>query len=188
MSESVPSSITGFANRRRSRTDSRASFTYHEETSNTPYVEEEAISGSEEAPSAIESSSDEASDTGSWAESLSPRRKSSGYSRFSMEDPLLHRRNSIATSSSVTGRGDCTSQKTYIVTEDVTIVIAGFKTSPLGYACYLFLCFSTLGVAYLLMRWLPGWKINLTGKAATLRECSWVVIEVSTDSISKFAH
>ena len=185
MSESVPSSITGFASRRRARTDSLTSFTYYEETNNGPDAEEETISDSEEAPSAIESDSDEASDTDVRTKSLSPRRKSSSYSMFSVEDPLLH---CTATSSSLTERGDSTSQKSYIVTEDMTIVIAGFKTSPLGYAFYLFLCCSTLGVAYLLMRWLPRWKVNMIGNVAALRECSWVVIEVDTNSIPYSAY
>ena len=186
MSESVPSSITAFTNRRRTRTDSLTSFTYHEEANQAPDVEE-AISDSEENPSAMESDSDEASGSGSRNESLSLRRKSSGYSRFSVEDALLHRHNSAATNSSVNGQRDRRSQKTYIINEDMTIVIAGFKTSPLGYACYLLLCCSTLGVAYLLLRWLPRWKVDLIGKATALRECSWVVIEVGISSATTTA-
>ena len=178
MSESIPSSITGFSNRRRARTDSLTSFTYYEESNSQPDPEEDAISDSEENPSAAESESDEGSDTGSTSESLRLRRKSSGYSRFSVEDPLLHRRDSMASDSSIFGKGDHVSQKTYIVTEDMTIVIAGFRTSPIGYACYLLLCFSTLGIAYLLLRWLPRWKVRLVGKQAALKDCSWVVIEV----------
>ena len=141
-------------------------------------MDEDALSDSEDNTSAVESESNEGSDADSRSESLHLRRKSSGYSKFSVEDPLLHRRGSMASDSDVPGNGDHVSQKFYMVTEDMTIVIAGFKTSPIGYGCYLLLCLSTLGTAYLLLRWLPRWKVRLIGKQATLRGCSWVVVEV----------
>ncbi|KAL8791407.1 MAG: hypothetical protein Q9213_000023 [Squamulea squamosa] len=54
------------------------------------------------------------------------RRKSSTYSRRSVEDPLLRHRNSTATEASYCGRGVRTDQKIYIVTEDLTIVVSVF--------------------------------------------------------------
>ena len=176
MSESVPSSITGFAHRR-SRADSVTSFTYMQEgEESSDWTEEEAI---------IDESDDEPEERdGLYAdESSSPsvsreRRKSSGFSRTSFEDPLLPHRDSTATDVSYFGRGKRINQRIYIVTEDLTIVVSGFVTSFMGYASYIILCTLTCGIAYLLLRWLPRWRVRLVGKHKPLRECSWVVVEV----------
>lgn len=66
-----------------------------------------------------------------------------------------------------------------MVSEDLTIVIAGFRTSKPGYAAYVFLCVTTLGLAYLLLRWLPRWQVKLIGEPCPLHDCEWVVLEVS---------
>ena len=50
----------------------------------------------------------------------------------------------------------------------------------LGFASYMTICICTLGIAYLLFRWLPRWRIRLIGSPAPLKTCSWVVIEVSS--------
>ncbi|KAL8914093.1 MAG: hypothetical protein Q9171_001209 [Xanthocarpia ochracea] len=175
MSESVPSSITGFAHRR-SRADSATSFTYMQEgEESSEWTEEEAI---------IDQSDDEPEERdGLYADgSSSPsesreRRKSSGFSRRSFEDPLLPHRDSTATEMSYFGRGKRINQRIYIVTEDLTIVVSGFVTSFMGYASYIILCTLTCGIAYLLLRWLPRWRVRLVGKHKPLRECSWVVVE-----------
>ena len=107
------------------------------------------------------------------------RRKSSGFSRLSLEDPLLQRYDSTKTSSSAYGRGGRTNQKIYIKTEDLTIVVAGFSTSAIGFAAYLFLCTFSIGLCFLLFRWLPRWKVRLLGSPKPLRECTWAVVEVN---------
>jgi cation-transporting ATPase 13A3/4/5 len=104
------------------------------------------------------------------------RRKSSAYSRTSLEDPLLQHRESI---SSEKGRSGRTSQKVYIITEDLTIVVAGFTTSTFGILVYFAFCACTLGLGYLLLRWLPRWRVRMIGCPSALGHCSWVVIEVS---------
>lgn len=120
---------------------------------------------------------------GSSSPSIShERRKSSGYSRRSVDDPLLRHRNSTTTDVSYYGRGRRINQRIYIVTEDLTIVVSGFVTSPVGYACYIVLCCITCGIAYLLLRWLPRWRVRLVGEHRPLRECSWVVVEVRLHS------
>lgn len=119
-----------------------------------------------------------------------PRRKSSGYSRRSthsrrstesrrsVERPLLRRRSTASSAGSTDGlRGVRASQKIYILMEDLTIVIAGFKTSKLGFGIYAFFCVVTAGLAWLLFRWMPRWRVRLVGRRAPLRECDWVVIE-----------
>ncbi|KAI9750467.1 MAG: Myosin type-2 heavy chain 1 [Chaenotheca gracillima] len=180
MSESVPSSITSFAHRR-SRADSTASFTYlqeSEEPLSTP--EEEAVLDDEEEDEEFHADDNDQdySDPSVDLEAgeLSPlRRKSSAFSRASVEHPLLDRLDSSA--SSIHGRGGRLSQKIYLHTEDLTIVIAGFTTNPIGYAIYIALCVATAGLGYLLFRWLPRWRVRLVGRATGLREASWTVIE-----------
>ena len=185
MSESVPSSITGFANRR-SRADSGASFTYFQEDDESPeYPNDETI---------IDESDDEVDGTkvpeyDLESGSTSPtRRKSSGFSRASAEDPLLHRHDSTMTDASGYARGARTNQKIYVVTEDLTIVVAGFSTRPLGFAIYIILCTVTVGLCYLLLRWLPRWRVWLTGSSKPLRNCDWVVVEVRLQSGRKGSH
>ena len=68
-------------------------------------------------------------------------------------------------------------QKIYILTEDMTIVVAGFKTSLFGFSLYLCICILTVGVGYLLLRWLPKWYVKIVGRSTALAKCDWVVIE-----------
>lgn len=117
----------------------------------------------------------------------SKRRKSSGYSRSSRasresaRDPLLKRSNSQGSNASNTsGRGtrDRVSQKIHIQSEDLTIVIAGFRTSLLGLAIYITICILTAGLGYLVFRWLPRWRVKVIGSPSPLSQCTWVVVEV----------
>ncbi|KAI4155425.1 MAG: hypothetical protein L6R39_001241 [Caloplaca ligustica] len=136
MSESVPSSITGFAHRR-SRADSTASFIYFQEGEASPeWTEEEAvIDHSDEESQEI----GEAHDYDSPSQSISfERRKSSVYSRGSFEDPLLRRHASTRSSVSHYSKGART---------------------------------------YLVLRWLPHWRVWLIGEHRPLRDSSWVVVE-----------
>jgi cation-transporting P-type ATPase 13A2 len=108
-----------------------------------------------------------------------PRRKASALSRSSIDDPLLTRRDSARTDGSSYGHAGRVHQKIYIVTEDLTIVATGFTTSTIGSAIYMVVCVFTLGFGYLLLRWLPRWRIRLVGSPSPLRDCTWVAIEVS---------
>lgn len=178
MSESVPTSVTTFAHRRH-RSDSVASFTYLQPADDEPT---EAVRDDQEL--AIDDEEDMANYDGSYDEDsadlesgeLSLRRISSTYSRASVHDRLL-RNDSQRSESSHMGKGKM-SQKIYVVNEDLTIVIAGFVTSRVGFMMYAMLCTLTLGLAWLLLRWLPRWKVGLTGSPTPIREATWVVIEV----------
>jgi cation-transporting ATPase 13A3/4/5 len=178
MGESVPTSVSSFAHRR-GRADSTASFTYYQDDE-----EQENLPPSDENDSAIlddESELDFEEDRSvdlEAGELAEMRRTSSGHSRASVHDRLL-RSDSTRTDGSNLGRGHRTSQKIYIVTEDLTIVVAGFRTSTLGFAVYTTICVLTLGLGYLLLRWLPRWQVRIVGRPCSLRDCSWVVIEVS---------
>ena len=175
MSESVPSSVTGFANRR-TRADSTASFTYFQDDQETASGSDEALNQGEEYEDNVDPMiNNEDLESGLI---LHRRRKSSGFSRFSIDDALLHRHESTKTDASGSLRGGKTSQKIYIVTEDLTIVATGFRTNPFGVAAYLVLCAFTLGLGYMILRWLPRWRVRLTGIPTPLCECSWIVVEV----------
>ena len=178
MSESVPTSTTGFAHRRM-RADSTASFTFypddHESTDSPSWGEDEAVADDlDDEDLRSDSIEDVDLEVGSRRNS---RRKSSGISRISVEDPLLERHDSRRSGDSDFDDGGRLVQKIYIESEDLTVVFAGFKTSKPGFVIYLLICFGTAGLAYLLFLWIPSWKVRLVGTPWSLGECSWVVIE-----------
>lgn len=196
MAESLPTSISAF-HRRRSRADSTTSFAFYpdspEDLDREAILAEGGILTSEdldEIPFAVdigEDDEDEAAgiffpniddlegDTPLQDEGSSLRRQYSAHSHHSVHSRLL-RRDSTMTETSAYGGGRF-SQKFYMPNEDLTIVIAGFRTSTIGLAVYIFICVTTCGLGWLLFRWLPRWHVWLTGKKAPLREASWVVIE-----------
>ncbi|OCL09650.1 hypothetical protein AOQ84DRAFT_353930 [Glonium stellatum] len=178
MSESVPTSISSFAHRR-ARADSTTSFTYYDEDRDSEEgVEEEAIAEEYGDIEEFDGYAEEGDDLEEGERrSISRRRKSSGYSRSSPGAPLLRRRSASSTDTGDGWRGGRISQKIYILTEDLTIVVAGFKTSVIGFTVYVTLCTITLGLAWLLFRWLPRWKVRIVGTPTPLGECDWVVIE-----------
>lgn len=174
MGESVPSSVSSFAHRR-GRADSTASFTYYQEGE-----EQDLIPSSENDSAILDDESElnfqEDDSVDLEAGELAPmRRTSSRVSRGSVHDRLL-RQESARSEDDAGGR---ISQKIYIVTEDLTIVVAGFRTSTIGFALYTTICILTLGLGYLLFRWLPRWQVRMVGKPSGLGSCTWVVIEVS---------
>ncbi|KAI9837580.1 MAG: hypothetical protein M1819_007231 [Sarea resinae] len=173
MSESVPTSIASFAHHR-TRTGSTASFAYFQEDEEpVEWPEDEAI---------VDDSEDEdelgGNDIDLESQSISRHhRKSSTYSRLSAQDSLLTRHDSATTDASGSRRAGRISQKIYILTEDLTIVVAGFTTSMIGFVVYAIICTLTLGLGFLLFRWLPRWRVRLIGSPSPLRACTWVVVE-----------
>ena len=174
----MPSSVTGFAYQRpRQRQGSISSFTYFQDQEETPeYSDEEAVvdvSDEEDGHILGEDRDLEAGETASL------RRKSSTRYRTSSDQPLLRRHESARSDTQEHDSGGNFSQKLYIETEDLTMVIAGFITSPIGYLAYVAICILTAGIGYLVFRWIPRWRIRLVGSPAPLKKCSWVVVEVS---------
>lgn len=174
ISESLASSISSFQHRRRSRADSNVSFSFYqpERGDDQENLWEDEREGSvffaddnqsEYTPSEVDREISESA----------PLHRMTSYRSESTEDPLLEHRNSTAFDRDSLR----TTQKIYIETEDLTIVVAGFTTSRLKYGLYLAICVLTLGIGWLLLRWFPRWRIQLVGKPATLRECNWVVVE-----------
>ncbi|OTA61144.1 hypothetical protein K449DRAFT_383211 [Hypoxylon sp. EC38] len=184
MAESLPTSLSAFSHRRQ-RADSTASFAYYNEEENEPepgilYGEDGVVTFDIdetpfEAEEEEEGSSEVELENGSSYEDYAMRRRSSTLSRTSVHARLL-RSESAVTDASSRGHGRV-SQKVHMVNEDLTIVIAGFRTSRPGYAAYIFICVATLGLAYLLLRWLPRWQVKLVGEPCPLHDCQWVVLE-----------
>ncbi|KIV85541.1 hypothetical protein, variant 1 [Exophiala sideris] len=176
ISESVPSSVTGFAYQRpRQRQGSISSFTYFQDEDETPeYTDEEAIEdvSDEENGHIPERERDLEAGDGS-----SIRRKSSSRHRASVDQPLLRRHASTRSDVQEHDDGGSFSQKLYIENEDLTMVIAGFSTSSIGYLLYVAICVLTAGIGYLVFRWAPRWRISLVGSPTPLKTCSWVVVE-----------
>ena len=77
-------------------------------------------------------------------------------------------------------------QRIYIATEDLIVVFAGFRTSRPRFLLYLALCIVSLGLAYLLLRWLPSWKVRLIGTSRPLKDCDWIVVENQWGEFSTF--
>lgn len=179
MGESVPTSVSSFAHRR-GRADSIASFTYYpdeEEDQDPIQASDESAIVDEDEEYDFEFQEDDSVDL--EAGELAPlRRTSTDRSREASVHDRLLRSDSARTDVSGTGKGSKTVQKIYVVTEDLTIVVAGFRTSSIGYALYITLCVFTLGLGYLLLRWMPRWHVRLTGTPSSLRDCTWVVVEV----------
>ncbi|KAI9687538.1 MAG: hypothetical protein M1822_002148 [Bathelium mastoideum] len=182
VSESVPSSISAFAHRR-PRADSTTSFTYYNEEegeqgngSSEEWLNEIAVTEAQDEFDEVDGAREHDSEPES-EETPSLRRKSSGHSGSSAQRPLLRRRTSSDTDVNGYRREGRASQKIYIVTEDLTIVIAGFKTSILGLAVYGVICLLTAGIGYLILRWLPRWRIRILGSSRPLRDADWVAIE-----------
>ena len=184
MSESVPTSVSAFSHRRQ-RADSTASLTsfayYDEEQDSEDAFGDEALVDDNESEYdgyTAHDSDDLEAGLSSHSTSPSPSRRRSTSSRKSVDRPLLTRHSSAGSAGSgIDWRGRRSNQKIYIMTEDLTIVIAGFKTSPIGFAVYTLLCLASLGLGWLFFRWLPRWRVALTGKTTPLKDCDWIVIE-----------
>jgi cation-transporting P-type ATPase 13A2 len=180
-SGSVPTSVSSFAHRRQ-RADSTVSFTYFQDDEDSEeWREDESLLEYDENNIDLEAGNGfvEQSEEVELGDSQSFTRNSSSRSRQSIEVPLLGRRDSVSTEGESRPRLGRIKQKVYIAPEDLTIVIAGFNTSTVRSVVYGVLSIATFGVLYLLFRWLPRWRIRLIGSPASLKDCEWVVIEVS---------
>lgn len=107
-------------------------------------------------------------------------RRSSIFDSVSAHDPLLLTRESEVDDEGGDGgvyASDRFQQRFYISEEDMVIVFASYKSSRLRQILYFLLCISTLGIAYLILRWFPRLRIACIGKPAPLGQCDWVVIE-----------
>ena len=189
MSESVPTSVSAFSHRRRERADSSASltsFAYYDEDHDSDQdqdldegavaiVDDDDIEYDGYTAEEIEDMDRDLEAGRSISPSPSRRSSSGGKSHRSVKRPLLRRHSSASSAGSGSWKGRRSNQKIYIMTEDLTIVVAGFRNSTVGFIVYTMLCVGTFGLAWLLLRWLPRWQVALTGKSAPLKDADWVV-------------
>lgn len=176
MCESVPSSIASFAHRR-PRHDSTVTFTYLTEDEDVRQDVEEAVAHESDLEDGILFNDRES------VVSFGKRHRRSTESHASVEHPLLDRHESAQSLLDRKKAASRISQKIYIATEDLTAVITGFCTNTYGFALYICLCVISLGVAYLVLRWIPKWRLWLIGTPAPLRDCRWVATEVSRSQV-----
>ncbi|KAF2999283.1 hypothetical protein E8E13_004058 [Curvularia kusanoi] len=191
MSESVPTSVSAFSHRRRERADSSASltsFAYYDEEQDSDQdgdldegavavVDEEDIEYDGYTQEELEDMDRDLEAGLSSSPSPSRRTSSGSKSRRSVDRPLLRRHSSTSSAGSGSWKGRRSNQKIYIMTEDLTIVVAGFRNSAVGLTLYTVLCVATFGLGWLLLRWMPRWQVALIGKTAPLKDADWVVIE-----------
>ena len=78
---------------------------------------------------------------------------------------------------SFSGRARST-QKIYHSDEDMVVVMSGFRTRRGRLWMYRVLCILTFGMIYLLLRWLPRWRLKFLAEPVPLSEAHWVVVEV----------
>lgn len=191
MAESLPTSVSAFSHRR-ARAGSTASFSFYNEEedeeeddelgrrglgSGRPSVDDLDEMPFEDDDDYYEEQEEDSTDL----EQNVPvndhilRRRSSSRSRHSVHSRLLRRDSGVSAGSGYGGIRH--NQKVYMVNEDLYIAISGFRTSAVGLAIYFLLCLATLGVAWLVFRWLPRWHVKLVGTRSPLHECQWVVVE-----------
>ncbi|KAK4241245.1 hypothetical protein C8A03DRAFT_12498 [Achaetomium macrosporum] len=189
VAESLPSSVSAFIHRRPYDRESTKSFSFYQEEEDSEEREGPAISADgrrasvgdlEEFPFEDESEEQEEDSTdlernASYDDHVFLRRTSTQSNRDSVHSRLLRRDSGVSAGSGY--GGNRYSQKVYMVNEDLYVAIAGFRTSRIGLAVYVLLCLCTLGVAWLVFRWLPKWHVKLVGKPSPLRDCKWVVVE-----------
>src|SRR5439155_14492849 len=58
------------------------------------------------------------------------------------------------------------------------VVMSGFRTRKERLWIYRGLCLLTFGMVYLLLRWLPRWRLKFLAEPVPLSEAHWVVVEV----------
>lgn len=105
------------------------------------------------------------------------RRRKNLHIRDTIEDPLLQRTESQMTAGSRFKENGSTTQQFRIESEDLEIVVGGFRTRTVGRLVYYAISVLTLGIGWLALRWFPKWRIGLLGKATPFCEAEWLVIE-----------
>jgi cation-transporting P-type ATPase 13A2 len=173
---SVPTSVTNFAHR-----GSRSSFTEDDRALALRFFAAEFDSDAEDVLTEIDpEEEDRHSILSSRASEVSSVAimSTSDIERGGDQFPLITRKTSDQRSEgSFSGRARST-QKIYLSDEDMVVVMSGFRTRRERLWIYRILCISTFGMMYLLLRWLPRWRLKFLAEPLPLSEAHWVVVEV----------
>jgi cation-transporting ATPase 13A3/4/5 len=62
--------------------------------------------------------------------------------------------------------------------EDVEITIRGYRYNRLNLLLYRICSIATLGIAWLVFRWVPTWWVAWVGEMVPLKDAEWLVVEV----------
>lgn len=169
---SVPSSHSTFAHR-----GSRASFADEERA--TRFFAEDFDSDAEDVLTEMDAEEEEAhsilSSRASEASSVA------AVSTPDVEFPLIRRKSTDRRSESISDKVRAT-QKLYLADEDMVVVMSGFRTRRSRLWVYRILNVLTLGMFYLLMRWMPRWRLKFIAEPMPLSEAHWVVVEVRPEN------
>ncbi|GEQ68484.1 hypothetical protein JCM33374_g2152 [Metschnikowia sp. JCM 33374] len=68
-------------------------------------------------------------------------------------------------------------QRYYLAEEDIVVGIAGYANCLWKTIIYYVICVFTLGLGYLVLRWVPRYRINLMGTPCPLGKADWCIIE-----------
>lgn len=69
------------------------------------------------------------------------------------------------------------SQRYYLAEQDIVIGIAGYKSSRWRRAAYALVCALSLGLGYIVLRWLPRLRVALMGTRCALGAADWCIVE-----------
>lgn len=98
--------------------------------------------------------------------------------------PLIGRKSTdVRSEGSVGGRASKATQRIYLADEDMIVVMSGFRTRKPRLWIYRLLCVISFGMVYLILRWLPRWRLKFMAERLPLSEAHWVVVEVRFLSI-----
>lgn len=174
---SVPTSVSNFAHR-----SSRASFADEDRSQRffAADFDEDAeevltVVDAEETERRMSLASSRISEVSSVAVVSTP-----DVERVGDQLPLITRHRSLDQRSEEEGGGRVgkATQKIYLADEDMVIVVSGFRTRRGRLWVYRLLCVLTMGMAYLVLRWLPRWRLTFMAESVPLSEAHWVVVEV----------
>jgi len=70
-------------------------------------------------------------------------------------------------------------QQIYLADEDALIRLTGYRTRPARRAAYLVFAWLTVGIVYLLARWMPRWRLRWMCRETVFEEAEFLMIEVS---------
>lgn len=175
---SVPTSVSNFAHRA-----SRASFAEDDRAAALRFFAAEFDSDAEDVLTEVDPEEEDrhsilssrASEVSSVAVLSTP-----DIERGGDQFPLISRKSLDQRSEgSFSGRARST-QKIYLSDEDMVVVMSGFCTRRERLWIYRMLCILTFGMVYLLLRWLPRWRLKFLAEPLPLSEAHWVVVEVPT--------
>lgn len=69
-------------------------------------------------------------------------------------------------------------QLLHLEEEDVEVNLYGYRYNGLRYLIYRTLCVLTLGIVWLIGRWVPEWWIRWIGEPVPLKDANWLVFKV----------